>query len=224
MATEFFVNWISPFLQFCIVVFDEPSNLGQFGLDCRNGLPHDNWAFMHPPEPSAAGFRHSESGGNGPQAAFLRGVLVNGALRSDIVGVLCDYRVFIFQELPFDAIRMPMPDDTDLKLDSHVRPVVAFLAELDPLLLPTVRKRQCASAGDRLRDLGANRRGCAGKLQALPTSRYSEVSYGAKTSTDPTTIAIGATKLNVPCMGNANSPLTAFRSSSAYSDPEGSLD
>ncbi len=91
MATEFFVNWISPFLQFCIVLFDEPNNLGQFGLDCRNGLPHDNWAFMHPPEPSAAGFRHSDSGGNGPQAAFLHGVLMNGEFWSDTVGGLCDH-------------------------------------------------------------------------------------------------------------------------------------
>ena len=149
---------------------------------------------------------------------------MNGALRCDIVGVLCDYCVFIFQELPFGAIRMPMPNDTDLKLDSHVRLVVTLLAELDLLLLPAVRKRQCALTGDRLRDLGANRRGCTGKLQAVPTSRYSEVPYGSKTSTETTTIAIGATTLNVPCMGNAHSTLTAFRSSSAYSDPEGSLD
>ena len=81
--------------------------------------------------PSAAGFMYSDTAGNGPPVVFLHGVLMNGTLWSEVVGGLGDRYRCIVPELPFGAHRTPMPDDTDLSLESLVTMVADFLAELD---------------------------------------------------------------------------------------------
>ena len=82
--------------------------------------------------PSSAGFLYSDTGGSGPPVVFLHGVLMNGTLWNDIVDQLCDHRYrCIVPELPFGAHRTPMPDDADLTLESLVKLLAEFLAELD---------------------------------------------------------------------------------------------
>ena len=74
---------------------------------------------------------YSDTGGDGPPVVFLHGVLMNGTLWDDIVDPLCDRYRCIVPELPFGAHRTPMPDDADLRLESLVKMVADFLAELD---------------------------------------------------------------------------------------------
>ena len=81
--------------------------------------------------PSAAGFMHTNTGGSGPPVVFLHGVLMNGTLWKDVVDRLRDRYRCIVPELPFGAHRTPMPEDTDLRLESLVTMVAGFLAELD---------------------------------------------------------------------------------------------
>ena len=81
--------------------------------------------------PSSAGFMYSDTGGNGPPVVFLHGVLMNGTLWNDVVGRLCSRYRCIVPELPLGAHRRPMPDDADLTLESLVKMVAEFLAELD---------------------------------------------------------------------------------------------
>ena len=81
--------------------------------------------------PSSAGFMYSDTGGSGPPVVFLHGVLMNGTLWDNIVEPLCDRYRCIVPELPFGAHRTPMPEDADLRLESLVKMVAGFLAELD---------------------------------------------------------------------------------------------
>ena len=74
---------------------------------------------------------YSDTGGNGPPVVFLHGVLMNGTLWNDVVDRLCDRYRCIVPELPLGAHRRPMPDDADLRLESLVKMVAEFLAELD---------------------------------------------------------------------------------------------
>ena len=86
---------------------------------------------MHLRVPSAAGFMYADSGGSGPPVVFLHGVLMNGTLWDDVVDGLRDRYRCIVPELPFGAHRTPMPEDTDLRLESLVPMVADFLAELN---------------------------------------------------------------------------------------------
>ena len=86
---------------------------------------------MHLRVPSAAGFMYADSGGSGPPVVFLHGVLMNGTLWDDVVDGLRDRYRCIVPELPFGAHRTPMPEDTDLRLESLVTMVADFLAELN---------------------------------------------------------------------------------------------
>ena len=81
--------------------------------------------------PSSAGFMYSDTGGSGPPVVFLHGVLMNGTLWNDVVAGLRDGYRCIVPELPFGAHRTPMPDGADLSLESLVKMVAGFLAELD---------------------------------------------------------------------------------------------
>ena len=80
--------------------------------------------------PSSAGFLYSDTGGTGPPVVFLHGVLMNGTLWNDIVDQLRGRYRCIVPELPFGAHRRPMPDDADLTLESLVKLLAEFLAEL----------------------------------------------------------------------------------------------
>ena len=74
---------------------------------------------------------YSDTGGDGPPVVFLHGVLMNGTLWNDVVDRLCSRYRCIVPELPLGAHRTPMPDDADLTLESLVKMVAEFLAELD---------------------------------------------------------------------------------------------
>lgn len=74
---------------------------------------------------------YSDTGGNGPPVVFLHGVLMNGTLWNDVVDRLCGRYRCIVPELPLGAHRRPMPDDADLRLESLVKMVAEFIAELD---------------------------------------------------------------------------------------------
>ena len=56
---------------------------------------------------------------------------MNGTLWNDVVDRLCNRYRCIVPELPLGAHRRPMPDDADLTLESLVKMVAEFLAELD---------------------------------------------------------------------------------------------
>ena len=73
---------------------------------------------------------YADTGGSGPRVVFLHGVLMNGTLWNDIVDRMRDRYRCIVPELPFGAHRTPMPDDADLTLESLVKMVDDFLAEL----------------------------------------------------------------------------------------------
>ncbi|MXW61695.1 MAG: alpha/beta hydrolase [Acidimicrobiaceae bacterium] len=81
--------------------------------------------------PSSDGFMFSDTGGDGPVVVFLHGVLMSGTLWDDVVDRLCDRHRCIVLELPFGAHRMPMPDESDLTLESLVKLIADFLVELD---------------------------------------------------------------------------------------------
>lgn len=81
--------------------------------------------------PTAAGFRYSDTGGDGPVVVLLHGVLMNGSLWDEVVaGLRGQYRCIV-PELPFGAHHSPMPDDADLGLESIATLIAEFLAELD---------------------------------------------------------------------------------------------
>lgn len=81
--------------------------------------------------PTAAGFRYSDTGGDGPVVVLLHGVLMNGSLWDEVVAGLCNRYRCIVPELPFGAHRAPMPDDADLTLTSLATGIAEFLVELD---------------------------------------------------------------------------------------------
>lgn len=62
---------------------------------------------------------------------LLHGVLTSGSLWDEVVGALRGRYRCIVPELPFGAHRVPMPDDAALDLESIVKMIAAFLAELD---------------------------------------------------------------------------------------------
>ncbi len=74
---------------------------------------------------------YSDTGGEGPVVVLLHGVLMSGSLWDDLVEGLGDRYRCIVPELPFGAHRTPMPDDASLDLESIVKMIAAFLAELD---------------------------------------------------------------------------------------------
>ena len=74
---------------------------------------------------------YSDTGGDGPVVVLLHGVLTSGSLWDDVVDGLRDRYRCIVPELPFGAHRTPMPDDAALDLESIVKMIAAFLAELD---------------------------------------------------------------------------------------------
>lgn len=80
---------------------------------------------------SADGFMFSDTGGDGPVVVFLHGVLMNGTLWDDVVDRLCDRHRCVVLEFPFGAHRKPMPDESDLTLESLVKLIADFLVELD---------------------------------------------------------------------------------------------
>ncbi|WP_420621866.1 alpha/beta fold hydrolase [Candidatus Poriferisodalis sp.] len=86
---------------------------------------------MKPDRRAAAGFMYSDTGGEGPVVVLLHGVLMSGSLWDDLVEGLGDRYRCIVPELPFGAHRTPMPDDASLDLESIVKMIAAFLAELD---------------------------------------------------------------------------------------------
>lgn len=86
---------------------------------------------MEPDRQAAAGFMYSDTGGDGPVVVLLHGVLTSGSLWDDVVDGLRDRYRCIVPELPFGAHRTPMPDDAALDLESIVKMIAAFLAELD---------------------------------------------------------------------------------------------
>ena len=81
--------------------------------------------------PTTAGFKYSDTGGDGPAVVLLHGVLMNRSLWAKVVDGLRDRYRCIIPELPFGAHRTPMPDDTGLTLESIVAMVAEFLVELD---------------------------------------------------------------------------------------------
>ncbi|WP_419946646.1 alpha/beta fold hydrolase [Candidatus Poriferisodalis sp.] len=86
---------------------------------------------MEPDRQAAAGFMYSDTGGDGAVVVLLHGVLTSGSLWDDVVEGLRDRYRCIVPELPFGAHRTPMPDDAALDLESIVKMIAAFLAELD---------------------------------------------------------------------------------------------
>ena len=74
---------------------------------------------------------YSDTGGEDPVVVLLHGVLMSGSLWDDVVEGLGDRYRCIVPELPFGAHRNPMPDDASLDLESIVKMIAAFLAELD---------------------------------------------------------------------------------------------
>ncbi|MYA25786.1 MAG: alpha/beta hydrolase [Acidimicrobiales bacterium] len=86
---------------------------------------------MEPHRQAAAGFMYSDTGGDGPVVVLLHGVLTSGSLWDEVVDGLRDRYRCVVPELPFGAHRTPMPDDAALDLESIVKMIAAFLAELD---------------------------------------------------------------------------------------------
>ncbi len=81
--------------------------------------------------PTTAGFTYSDTGGDGPVVVFLHGVLMNGSLWNEVIDGLSDRYRCIVPQLPFGAHQTPMPDDTDLSLESIATMIAEFLEELD---------------------------------------------------------------------------------------------
>ena len=86
---------------------------------------------MHLNGPTAAGFRYSDTGGEGPVVVLLHGVLMNGSLWDEVVDSLRDRYRCIVPELPFGAHHTPMPDDADLTLAALATRIAEFLEELE---------------------------------------------------------------------------------------------
>ena len=74
---------------------------------------------------------YSDTGGDGPVVVLLHGVLMNGSLWDEVVDGLRNRYRCIVPELPSGAHQMPMPDDTDLSLESIVTMIAEFLEELE---------------------------------------------------------------------------------------------
>ena len=81
--------------------------------------------------PTTAGFRYSDTGGDGPVVVLLHGVLMNQSLWDEVVDGLRDRYRCIVPLLPFGAHPSPMPDDSDLSLESIATMIAEFLVELD---------------------------------------------------------------------------------------------
>ena len=86
---------------------------------------------MRTDRPTKAGFRYSDTGGDGPVVVLLHGVLMNQSLWDEVVDGLRDRYRCIVPMLPFGAHRYPMPDDSDLSLESIATMIAEFLVELD---------------------------------------------------------------------------------------------
>lgn len=86
---------------------------------------------MRTDRPTKAGFRYSDTGGDGPVVVLLHGVLMNQSLWDEVVDGLRDRYRCIVPLLPFGAHRSPMPDDSDLSLESIATMIAEFLVELD---------------------------------------------------------------------------------------------
>ena len=81
--------------------------------------------------PTTAGFRYADTGGDGPVVVLLHGVLMNQSLWDEVVDGLRDRYRCIVPLLPFGAHQSPMPDDSDLSLESIATMIAEFLVELD---------------------------------------------------------------------------------------------
>jgi pimeloyl-ACP methyl ester carboxylesterase len=81
--------------------------------------------------PTAAGLMYWDTGGDGPIIVLLHGVLMDRTLWEEVVDGLRDRYRCIVPVLPFGAHKTPMPDDSDLALESIARMLAEFLVELD---------------------------------------------------------------------------------------------
>ena len=79
--------------------------------------------------PTTAGLIYSDTGGTGPVVVLLHGVLMNGAVWTEVVDALRGRYRCIVPELPFGAHAKPMPHGVDLTLESIARMTAELLVE-----------------------------------------------------------------------------------------------